>query len=135
MRTKISRKNIRGEFVKKVEELSGQKLLSCYQCGKCTAGCPISFAMDIPPNQVVRLVQLGQEDEVLRCRTIWLCASCLTCSSRCPRGVKLPKIMEALRALVLRKGIDVTDIPKIPADVLARAPQQAFVSNYRKYTS
>ena len=134
MRIRLSADHIRSKFVKKVEELSGEKLLACYQCGKCSAGCPIVSEMDILPNQVLRLVQLGQETEVLGCKTIWLCASCFTCESRCPKGVDLTKIMEALRQIVLRSKKNHVEPSKIPAKDLEELPQIALVSNFRKFT-
>lgn len=132
---KLSSDVVGSRFIKEVENLSGQKILSCYVCGKCSAGCPISFLMDIQPHQIVRLIQLGQEEEVLKSRTIWLCSSCFTCASRCPRGISLTAIMEALRALVLRKGIDHVSPSKIPPDLLAEVPQLALVSCFRKLSS
>lgn len=131
----ISPKREREEFLKKVEELSGQSIFSCNQCGRCSAGCPIVTAMDLLPNQVIRLIQLGHEKKVLSSRTIWLCASCLTCDSRCPRGIDISRIMESLRAQVLRKGGDFLAIPKLSRDFLILAPQQAFVSGFRKYSA
>lgn len=134
MRVGLSIKQTRGEFVKRVEEISGQDLLACNQCGKCSAGCPAVMAMDLLPNQVIRLVQLGLE-EALASETIWLCASCLTCLSRCPKGVDLPRIMEALRQLALRKEGDRLELSALPADFLSEAPQLAIIAGSRKYLS
>lgn len=78
----------------------------CFHCGKCSAGCPIADEMDLMPNQVMRLVQLGLFDQVLSCRSIWLCAACVTCSTRCPQGVPIASVMEALRHLALERGIE-----------------------------
>lgn len=130
MRMKISAENMRGDFLQMVEELSGQKLFSCYQCGKCTAGCPVASDMDILPAQVVRLVQLGQYNDVLKSKTIWICASCLTCSVRCPKGVDLARLMESLRTIFFREN------PAEPSMIPGyfRLPQQALVSFYRKFT-
>jgi len=134
-RVKLSRDNVRGDFVKLVNEISGQNVLNCYQCGRCSAGCPLTFAMKMLPNQVIRLVQLGLEKDALESNTIWVCASCLTCQARCPRGVDLAKVMEALRAIRLRPGKDdrikLEDIPK---ETLAKLPQQALVSGLKKLT-
>lgn len=115
-----------------MEELCGQNVKACNHCLKCTAGCPFVDNMDLLPNQVIRCIQLGQEDEVMKSKTPWLCASCFTCVSRCPKGVDLSKIMEAIRTLLLRQGKEHINLSgsefKRPAD----APQQLFVSGSRK---
>jgi heterodisulfide reductase subunit C len=134
MRIELNLKKLRSDFVKKIEELSGQSLMSCYQCGKCSAGCPMVSTMDILPNQAIRLVQLGLQEDVLKSETIWLCASCVTCGARCPRGVDLSRIMEALRQIKLRKKHDGIDLSKIRRDTLADLPPIALVSCFRKNT-
>lgn len=91
-------------FKRKIKELCGENVLSCYQCGECTAGCPAAFSMDITPNQVMRMAQLGLSDEVLSSSAIWLCAGCETCATRCPRGVALSKVMDACRQLSIASG-------------------------------
>jgi heterodisulfide reductase subunit C len=135
MRVELSSKKTHSDFVKKVEEISGETLSSCYQCGKCSAGCPMSFTMDLLPNQIIRLVQLGLEEDIAKSNTIWLCASCLTCAVRCPRGVDLAKIMEALRLLTLRKNVDCVKISEIPKETIAELPQLALVGGFRKLTA
>lgn len=86
-----------------IEELSGEKVVQCYQCGECTGGCPMAFAMDLTPNQVMRYAQLGVTT-VLDSSAIWLCAGCETCATRCPRSVSLSKVMDALRQIALSEG-------------------------------
>ncbi len=125
----------RSRVFREVEALSGQKLFACYVCGKCSAGCPIASLMDVPPHQIIRLLQLGQDEEVLGARTPWLCSSCFTCATRCPRGVNLTAVMEAVRALVLRKGVDHVSPSRIPASLRAEAPQLALVSCLRKLSA
>lgn len=87
-----------------VQSRTGQNILACYQCGKCSAGCPTAYVMDIPPRQVMRAIQLGLKDEILESSTIWLCLSCQTCSVRCPREIDIAQVMEALRLLSLAEG-------------------------------
>jgi heterodisulfide reductase subunit C len=82
----------------------------------------------------LRLVQLGQREDALHSKTIWLCASCYTCMSRCPRGVDLSKVMEALRQMVLRSRIDHVEIPKLSRETIGELPPIALVSNFRKFT-
>ena len=93
---------------KKVEELSGEKISACYQCEKCTNGCPVTFAMDIVPHKLMRLLHLGLVDEVLHSNTIWVCASCETCTTRCPNGIDIAHVMDTLRQLSQREGIKVS---------------------------
>jgi len=85
------------------EALTKQSPMLCYQCGKCSAGCPVRDYMDESPNQVVRLVQLGFDDEALKTSSYWLCAGCLTCSSRCPQNFDLAKFMDALRQTAIKE--------------------------------
>jgi heterodisulfide reductase subunit C len=92
-------------------------------------------AMDLLPNQVIRLMQLGLREEIDKANTIWLCASCTTCGVRCPRGVDLSRVMEALRALALRHKTDYVDLKDIPKETIADLPQIAMVSSFRKHTS
>ncbi|MFC2154270.1 4Fe-4S dicluster domain-containing protein [Candidatus Altiarchaeota archaeon] len=130
----LSRKKVTSRFVQKIQDISGENVLACYQCGKCSAGCPLIEDMDILPSQVIRLVQLGDRS-VLECKTIWLCASCLTCAVRCPKGVDLAKIMEAVRLITLRKNIDKIKLSKMKEDELKKLPQIALVASFRKMTS
>lgn len=135
IRLKLSADDVKSDFIADLEELSGEKVLSCYQCGKCSAGCPMADAMDLLPNQIIRLVQLGQKEEVLNSTTIWICASCFTCEARCPKGIDLAKLMEALRVLLLRSGKDFIEVSKLSQEELDSAPQQLLVSSVRKFTS
>lgn len=90
--------------------------------------------MDVAPNQIMRLVQLGLEEETAKSGTIWLCASCLTCSIRCPKGIDLARVMEALRLMSLRKNVSYISPSQISREALAELPQIALVANFRKFT-
>ncbi len=135
MRINISRKKIKDPFVTKVEELSGQNLLACYQCGKCSAGCPAVSEMDILPNQIIRYAQLGLKDELMRSKSIWICASCFTCNARCPKGINIAEVIEAIRQILLRKREDHLKVEKLSDAQKADVPPIAIISSMRKFTS
>ncbi len=118
------------DLVAVVEELSGQNLYACFQCGKCSASCPFTDEMDELPNQVIRRVQIGDK-RILSSRSPWVCASCLSCEVECPKGNDIPAIMEAIREINLRRNVDETDLNKLDTDGL---PEIALVSNFRKKT-
>lgn len=88
-----------------VEKLSGEKISTCYQCEKCSNGCPMTFAMDIVPNRVIHSIQLGLIDEVINSDTIWVCSSCETCTTRCPNGIDIAHVMDTLRQLSTKRGV------------------------------
>jgi len=121
------------EFVRKISELSGEIVTMCEQCGTCSGGCPMVGEMDVTPSQLMRLAQLGVRD-VLDSKTIWVCASCYTCTVRCPRGLDVSKVAEAMRQIILRQAIDHIDIKAIPKEELEQLPQIAMVGACRKFT-
>ena len=135
MLIKLGKENLHSEFVELIERISGEELANCYQCGNCTAGCPVSYAMDFGPREMIRLLQLGQEEQAQKANSQWLCVGCLQCYCRCPKGVSAAKILEALRQITLRKGESHEEIKEIPLPFLKNAPQQAIVCGFRKFVS
>jgi heterodisulfide reductase subunit C2 len=87
-------------FLETVERESGVKVSACFQCGKCSNGCPVAFAMDYHPYQVVRFIHMGLRDRLVNSSTIWICASCHTCVTRCPNDVDIPRLMDYLKEKV-----------------------------------
>ena len=116
-------------LLEKIEEISGENLYACYQCGKCSAGCPMAHQMDLLPNQVILYIIRGDES-VLESKTPWICAQCYQCGVGCPKNVDITKIMEALREIKLRKNIDYINLDKINKEY----PQIAIVAAMRKFT-
>ncbi|MGQ9625368.1 MAG: heterodisulfide reductase-related iron-sulfur binding cluster [Anaerolineae bacterium] len=98
------------DLARQIQEEFGENVYLCYQCKKCTAGCPVAEHFDLTPNQVIRALQFGQKDLVLNSKAIWLCASCETCSTRCPQGIDIARLMDALRVMARREGVK----PKVP---------------------
>lgn len=96
----------------------------CYQCVKCTSGCPLADEFDLAPNQVLRALQLGEDERVLNSKTIWLCASCQTCVTRCPHAIDLPRINDHVAMTAKKRGIK----SKVPDIALFR---QVFLRNVR----
>jgi heterodisulfide reductase subunit C2 len=91
-------------FMAEAEAAGGVGLAACYGCKKCSNGCPLTFAMDLHPYQVVRYAQLGQVERLKTCRTIWVCSACQTCYTRCPNQVDLPRFMDWLKESVAKEG-------------------------------
>ncbi len=120
-------------FLEKIVELSGESITMCEQCGTCSGGCPFVAEMDITPSQIMREVMLGKKD-VMDSKTMWICASCFTCTVRCPRELDVSKVAEALRQVKLRTAIDEIDIDKISRKEAKKLPSIAIVGNFRKFT-
>lgn len=96
-------------LIRIVNHLSRQTVELCWHCLACGGGCPFAAHMDLLPNQVIRLVQLGRAREAMACRTIWVCVGCHTCSGQCPNRIDIAAVMDALRQLALREGIAPAD--------------------------
>jgi len=121
-------------FKDRVKELSGENVDLCFQCGACSSGCPMTQEMDYLPSKVIRMVQLGLE-EALESKTIWVCTTCFNCEVRCPRGIDIANVMEALRQIVLRKKYNRVSLDDLSPEELRELPQVAIVSNQRKLTA
>jgi len=86
------------EWARQVAARPGcEGLASCLQCGTCSGTCPLSFYMDFGPRRVIALVREGFREDVLRCQTIWLCASCYSCAVHCPREIHITDLMYSLK--------------------------------------
>lgn len=108
----------------KVKEASGASPMSCFQCAKCSSGCPVAARADVKPHELVRLVQTNQREVALTSRFIWECTSCHTCVTRCPQEVDIPSMNDALRAMSL-------DEKKAAAEAALPIFNEAFLKNVR----
>ncbi len=98
----------------------------CYQCAKCSAGCPIAPAMDDLPHRVLKMVQIGMRQEALKSATIWLCAGCLTCAVRCPMQIDLPRVMDDLKQQAIAEGVQ-------PGEPRVAAFYREFLASVRRH--
>jgi heterodisulfide reductase subunit B len=105
--------NLRTDLAREIQKRSGENVFLCYQCKKCTAGCPVAAYFDLAPHQVLRACQFGQDDQVLHSRTISICAACETCSTRCPQGIDIARIMDVLEIMAAEQGIR-SKAPTVP---------------------
>ena len=96
------------EFVDQVVAEGGQgaAIAACMQCGTCSGGCTNIDRMDMSPRTLVLMVQRGEWEKVLKSNALWLCTSCYTCTSRCPRGVRPSDVIEAVKAIAIRQGVE-----------------------------
>ena len=113
-------------FLEQIEAVGPFKTGACFQCRKCTNGCPVTFAMDLYPDEVIRLVNLGQRETVLACQTIWVCAACETCTTRCPNDVRIAELMDGLKEMALGEGVHSAQ-PRI------LVLHQTFLNNIKKW--
>jgi heterodisulfide reductase subunit C len=87
-----------------VEEISGVDVSVCFQCKKCSSGCPVAKLTKSRPSEIMRQLHLGAGNELLESDLVWMCASCETCSARCPMGIDVAAVIDALRRLALERG-------------------------------
>lgn len=104
---------VKGDTLARLEGAINYSLSHCYQCGKCSAGCPAAYTMSAPPNLIIRYLQLGFYDRALGQNSYWVCSSCETCSARCPRGVPVKEVMEQLRHEAFRRGLTSGERPVV----------------------
>jgi len=114
------------DLIDELEHFGAKDAVKCYQCGNCTAGCPVAERMDIPPTRLIRLLQLGDSESALRAGSIWQCVSCQTCTTRCPKSVDCAAVMDALRQVAFERG---QASPEERRTVLF---QRAFLDNIRR---
>ena len=111
---------------RQVAQESGVDIFACYQCEKCTNGCPVTFAMDLLPHAVLRMAQLGMTQELETAKTPWVCASCETCRTRCPNQIDIPRLMDWLKRDSLSRG-------QKPVEASVYAFHAAFLNNVARY--
>ena len=113
-------------FASEITEKSGQDLSRCYQCGKCSSGCPVVNWFEWPNHGIIRSIQLGEKEALLNSHALWLCVACETCGTRCPNDIHISKLMDAMRQMALAEGIK-------PAEPAVMAFHNSFVGSVEKF--
>lgn len=95
-------------FAEEVKNHSGQPIDLCYHCQKCASGClPMGVLGGTTPNQLLRMINLGLKDQVMKSPGIWICTACETCGARCPNGISIAAVMDAVREMAYTENITV----------------------------
>ena len=105
MTIRIAKRKAAGDLLPAVEKKADVSLSACFQCKKCSIGCPVADQSQSPPSEIIRRLQLGAGDELLQTDLIWNCLACETCYARCPNQINFPAVIDALKALALEKGV------------------------------
>jgi len=100
------------DLAERIKQATGENVFLCYQCAKCTSGCPLAEYFDVAPNQIMRAIQFGMQDLVFKSRSAWLCASCMTCTTRCPQGLDIARVMDFIVSDAIAQGIK-SPLPEI----------------------
>lgn len=118
---------LRRTFLDEIDRIpGGERLNQCIQCGTCSGSCPVSYAMDFSPRQVVALFRAGAIETLLRSRTIWVCASCYNCTVRCPADIKVTDLLYALKRIAIERQI-------FPRRFPVYALSESFVALVKSY--
>ncbi|MDD3846958.1 MAG: 4Fe-4S dicluster domain-containing protein [Syntrophorhabdaceae bacterium] len=126
MTTRITKEKTTGNLLETVQERADVNLSACYQCRKCSIGCPVAGEVESPPAEIIRRLQLGAGDELLQTGLIWTCLSCETCYARCPNQINFAAVIDALKSIAVEKGVA---RPKGDAPLFNRS----FLNTVRSY--
>ncbi|MEW6333743.1 MAG: heterodisulfide reductase-related iron-sulfur binding cluster, partial [Thermodesulfobacteriota bacterium] len=96
---------LNSDLAQRIRRQCGENVFLCYQCAKCASGCPVAEHFDLLPNELLRALQIGRKDAVLKSRTLWLCAMCETCAVRCPHGINITRVMDVLKIMAQEEGM------------------------------
>jgi len=122
-----SESELRKAFLREIDRIpGGGRLNQCIQCGTCTASCPVSYAMDLSPRQVIGMFRAGAIEDLLRTRTIWICASCYSCTLRCPAEIQITALLYALKRIAIKQRI-------FPKNFAVYALSETFSDIIKKY--
>ena len=124
-------------FLELVEGATQIAVSECYQCFRCTNGCPAAREMDIVPHKVIGSVIAGERSRVLSSAALWACLQCAACSIRCPNGIAVARIFAFLRRLSVESGLaannDIHDLDTLMIESVARHGRIYELSTVLRY--
>ena len=115
-----------GTVAREIEDRFGAEVALCYQCKRCTSGCPAVDFMELRPHQLVRLVRLGAADRSISTEAIWNCVGCYACTARCPQNVPITELIYSLKSLAMKEG-------KVPKGVRVPSFLRAFAGTVERH--
>lgn len=113
------------EFLEQVIGQSGQNLLECLQCGKCSGGCPIASNEVGGPRKLIAEILSGMKNEALADPTWWYCVSCGTCAVRCPVEINMYKVSTVLCEIAEKENF-------VPSEPQIHKFEELFLGSVRK---
>ncbi len=105
MSNQVPDAQMKAQGLRILEQLSVDDAALCYECGKCTSGCPAFLLKELMPHKIMGLLNLGFVDEMINGQEIWACTICLRCKDRCPQNVSPVDVIWGLRAIATQRGI------------------------------
>ncbi|OPY02001.1 MAG: sn-glycerol-3-phosphate dehydrogenase subunit C [Syntrophorhabdus sp. PtaB.Bin047] len=127
----------RPSFLDEIETRSGVTVSVCYQCCRCTNGCPVAEHMDIVPHRVIGYILSGEREKVVASASPWTCLQCATCSLRCPNGIDVARVFETLRQISAASGLaaknDVRHFDDLIIDSVERHGRLAEMETIMRY--
>ncbi len=114
------------DMAKFIREECGENVYLCYQCEKCSSGCPTVAAMRYRPAQMMRMAQFGLEDSLATDASLWRCLGCDTCTAHCPHNLSVRRLVEVMRQHVMQERYLVGGVEALDGDEALRKGVRAL---------
>lgn len=105
-------KKVNLNLLKEIKRYGAFDISLCFNCGNCTAICPLSKEDISFPRKMIRYIQIGDIESIESSLQPWMCYYCGECSSTCPRQANPGEFMMSLRRYLI-SHYDITGIARI----------------------